>query len=381
MEPIKFGIIGCGMAARFHLLGTRNISDPTYKFVAAHDIKDKSLARFCKNHKLSPYNKLEDLLESDIDVALILLPHFLHAEVAKAAAKAGKHVLCEKPMAPTLEDCDAMIYATKKAGVKFMIAENHRFLPAHTYMKDLIDRDFIGDIFLARTYEGAYDDPEHFLNPDIWHFTYDKGGGGILADQGAHKFALLNWLLDDTVESAQALCAKTLNTPPNKGEDTAIILLQFEKGAIANVSLSTSAIHTPYNSTELHGTRGSLLEDHNLNNPIKIFSSHKDAEMKGYFYSPKEPPEHAPFPKYYMISAREEDTYFTDCVINNKTPEFTPEHAKEAVATILLSYLSVKNGRLTHMEDLKEIEESEGTKSILEGLEDYMHRNYGNLKW
>ncbi len=381
MDPIKIGIIGCGIAARFHVLGMRNVPDPKLKFIAAQDINEKRVSKFSKAHKLTPYNKLEDLLQSDIDAVLILLPHFLHAEVTKAAAEAGKHILCEKPMAPTLEECDEMIAATKKAGVTFMIAENHRFLPAHLYMKGLIDRDFFGDIFLARTYEGAFDDPEHFLNPDVWHFTYDKGGGGILADQGAHKFAFLNWLLDDTVESAQAWCAKTLDSPPNKGEDSAIIYLRFNKGAIASVTLSTSAIHTPYNSTDLHGTKGSMLEDHNWDNPIKVFSSHNDAEMKGSWYGPKEPPEHGAFPKYYIISARSEDTHFAESILNGKDPEFTPLQAREAVATILLSYLSAKNGRLTKMEELKKVEKKEGTKSILEGLEEVQQKNYTHMNW
>ncbi|MHA1377312.1 MAG: Gfo/Idh/MocA family protein [Candidatus Helarchaeota archaeon] len=387
MDPVKFGIIGCGMAARFHILGTRNVAEPKLKFVAALDINEKVANKFSKAHKLTSYTDLDKFLQSDeFEAVVVLVPHFLHAKVTKAAAEAGKHVLCEKPMAPTLEECDDMIKVTKKAGVQFMIAENHRFLPAHLYMKDLIDRDFIGDIFLVRTYEGAYDDPEHFLNPETWHFTYDKGGGGVLADQGAHKFALLNWILDDTVESAQAWCAKTLNSPPNKGEDNAIIFLRFNKGTIAEVTVSTSAIHTPYNSTELHGTKGSLQENHQWENPIRIFSSHKNAEQKGYFYAPTDkghfpPPEHGPFPKYYIISARNEDTHFANCIIEGKTPDFTPGQAREAIATILLAYLSAKKGTLTKMDELKKIAKKQGTRNILEGLEPIVQKNYENLNW
>ncbi|NVM02255.1 MAG: Gfo/Idh/MocA family oxidoreductase [Candidatus Helarchaeota archaeon] len=381
MDPVKFGIIGCGIAARFHILGLRNVTNPKYKFIAAHDINEKVLTRFSKAHKLTPYDTLESLLQSDIDAVLILLPHYLHARITKVAAEAGKHVLCEKPMAPTLEECDEMIAVTKKAGVKFMIAENHRFLPAHLYIKNLLERDFIGDVFLINTYEGAYDDPEHFLNPDIWHFTYDKGGGGVLADQGAHKFTLLNWLLDDTVESAQAWCAKTLNSPPNKGEDNAMIFLRFKKGAIAEVTVSTSAIHTPYNSTEIHGTKGSILENHQWENPVKIFSSHKEAEKKGNWYGPREPPEHGIFPKYYMISTHGEDTHFAECILNNTQPEFTPEQAKDAVAVILLAYLSIKNKTITKMDELNKIAKNEGTGSILKGLEELTQKNYEFLNW
>ncbi|NVL91375.1 MAG: hypothetical protein HWN69_10405 [Desulfobacterales bacterium] len=112
---------------------------------------------------------------------------------------------------------------------------------------------------------------------------------------------------------------------------------------------------------------------------MQIYSSHEAAEMRGEFYSPTV--EHGPFPKYYTISARVEDTYFADCVLNDKPPEFTPEQAKEAVAVVLLSYLSAKKRTLTPMAELKTIARTEGTHSILEGLGEVMQHNHEHLKW
>ena len=339
MDPVRFGIIGCGMAARFHILGQKNVQEPKLKFTAALDLDEKGVTKFCKYHKLTPYTNMEKFLQSDeFDAVLILVPHFLHEKMVLTAASAKKHVLCEKPMAMTLEECDSMINATKKAGVQFMIAENHRFLPAHLLMKDYINRNFIGEIYRARTYEGAFDEPINFFDPNIWHFTYEKGGGGVACDQGVHKFAFLNWMLDDTVEKAMAWLGKAYDTPPNKGEDNAIIYLHYKKGAMATVTVSTTAIHPPYNSTELHGTLGSLMEDHSVEQPVQVYSSHDEAEKKGTYYRPDV--EHGPFPKYYIISARNEDTYFAECLLEKKQPEFTLNEAREAVATVLLSYLS-----------------------------------------
>ena len=377
MEPIKFGIIGCGMAARFHIMAFRNTPNPILKFVAAYDINEKGLTKFCKYHKLIAYNSLEKFLQSDeFEAVLILVPHFLHEKMVIASAEAKKHVLCEKPMAMTLEECDAMIEATKRANVKFMIAENHRFLPAHVLMKDLISKNYFGNIFLARTYEGAFVEPDEFLDQNSWHFTFDKGGGGVVADQGSHKFAFLNWLLDDEVESAQCWLGKALDSPSNKGEDNAMIFLQYKKGCMAEVTVSSTSIHPPTNITELHGTLGSLFEDHSLDDPIKVYSSHKDAEKKGAYYSPKV--EHGPFPKYYIISAYEEDSHFASCIQENKEPEFKPEHAKEAIATILLSYLSVINGRTTTMKELEEYSREHKTKSIIteEALSNKIKHNF-----
>ncbi|MFB0562025.1 MAG: Gfo/Idh/MocA family protein [Candidatus Lokiarchaeia archaeon] len=378
MGFVKFGIIGCGMASMFHTLAFKNVSNPKVKFVAAYDVNEKVLTRFSKKNKLTPYNSLEEFLQSDIEAVLIVVPHYLHAPLTKAAAEAGKHVLCEKPMATNLEECDEMIAATKKAGVKFMIAENHRFLPAHKVIKDLVDRDFIGDVFLARTYEGAYDDPNSFLDPNIWHFTYDKGGGGVVADQGVHKFAILNWLLGE-VDSAQCWLGKALNSPPNKGEDNGIILLRYKSGAMVDVVVSSTSVHPLNNTLELHGTKGTILEDHSWENPVKVLSSHEEAEKKGEYYSPSI--EHGPYPKYYIISAYHEDTHFAECILNDTTPEFTPEQAKEAVAVVLLAYLSAKKGTIATMDELRTIAKKRETKRILDGLEKVTQKNYKKMKW
>jgi predicted dehydrogenase len=380
MEMVKFGILGCGNASNYHTLGIKKDPNPNMKFIAAYDINEKNLNRVAKRNKLTPYTDLDDFLHSNIEAVLLLVPHYLHAELTEKIADAGKHVLCEKPMACTLEECDRMIKATERAGIKFMIAENHRFLPIHRYIKTLLDKDFIGDVFLARTYEGAYCDPQEFLDPNVWNFTFDKGGGGVIMDQGVHKFTMLNWYLGD-VESAQCWCSKTINSPPNKGEDTAIILLRYKSGTIVSVALSSTTVHPLNNSTELQGTKGTIYEDHSWEQPLKIFSSHPEAEKKGEFYSPSEPIEHGAYPQYYTISARHEDRYFAECILNDKKPEFTPEQAKEAVTVVLLSYLSAKRGMVVNMDEFKNYSKKEGTENILDNFLPIIQNNYKNLNW
>ncbi len=377
---VRMGVIGCGDAANFHFLGVKGDPNPNIKFVSAFDVNEQIVNKFGKLKKLTPYTKLDEFLKSDIDAVLLTVPHYLHATLAKTIAEAGKHLLCEKPMATTLEGCDEMIAATKKAGVKFMIAENHRFLPAHRKIKELLSKGFIGDVFFGRTYEGAFCPAKQFLDPNIWHFTLDKGGGGAVMDQGVHKFTMLNWFLGD-VDAAECWCSKTLNSPPSKGEDTAIVLLRYKCGAIVSVEVSSVTVHPLNNSTELQGTKGTIYEDHSWENPIKIFSSHEEAEKKGEFYSSSEKIEHGPYPHYYTISARQEDRHFADCILNNKTPEFTPEQAKEGIAVVLLAYYAAKQGRMVKMDEFKSYSKKEGTKKILNGFEPHIQKNYSTLKW
>jgi myo-inositol 2-dehydrogenase/D-chiro-inositol 1-dehydrogenase len=376
MDYVKFGVIGCGGAWNFHRLGCKNV--PQLKFTAAHDVDEKNLKRAVKFQKCEGFSKLDDLLKSDIDAVLVLVPHFLHKDIVVAAAEAGKHVLCEKPMATTLEECDEMIAATNKAGVKFMIAENHRFLPAHVAIKDMLDNGIIGDVFLGRTYEGAFCPADEFLDPNRWNFTYDKGGGGVVADQGVHKFTMLTWLLGE-VDSAQCWLGKALDSPPTKGEDNAIILLRFKSGAMITVDLSSVTVHPLTNRTELHGTKGTILEDHAWEKPIQVFSSHDKAKVKGEFYSIEV--DHGPYPQYYTIAAREEDSYFANCILNDKTPEFAPEQARAGVAVVLLSYLSAKKGSITNMDELMDIYKTEGTRTVLDGLLEVTQMNYKNIRW
>ncbi len=374
-ENVRFGIIGPGGAWRFHKLGAK--SHPIVNFVSAFDVDENNLQKTAKFSKLKTYSNLNEFLKSDIDAVLIMVPHYLHKDLVVAAAEAGKNVICEKPMATTLEDCDEMISAARKSGIKFMIAENHRFLPAHQFIKDALVRGYIGEVFLGRTYEGAYATPQ-FFDLNYWNFTFDKGGGGAVMDQGVHKFTMLNWLLGE-VDSAECWLSKTLNSPPSKAEDTAIVLLHFKEGAIVTVDISSSAIHPLTNRTELHGTKGSILEDHSWNDPVRIFSSHPEAEIKGEFYSPKI--EHGPFPEYYKISMGHEDAYFAKCILEDKQPEFTPEEARGGVAVVLLAYLSAKNGRKTSMDELMKIYKTEGTGTVIKGVKEVIQQNYKNMKW
>ena len=219
MEFVKYGIIGTGGAWAFHNAGTRN--NPKIKFNSVFYINEKKGKKAARIHKMEYFNDLNAFLKSDIDAVIIMVPHFLHEEMVIAAAEAGKHVLCEKPMATTLEGCDKMIDATRKAGVKFMIAENHRFLPAHKYIMEAVQQGLIGDVFLVRSYEGVNEIPG-LMKEGFWKGHPIMAGGGSLMDMGAHKFATINWILNDTVESSYTWLTKQCTNLESKAEDNAM---------------------------------------------------------------------------------------------------------------------------------------------------------------
>jgi len=376
MDSVKYGLVGIGntlnSAWPYHYVGCKD--NPRIEFVSVYDINLKKATKLAKIFKLKTFTSYEELLESDIDAVLILVPHHAHEDVVIKAAKAGKHVLCEKPMATTLEGCDQMIEATKKAGVKFMIAENHRFLPAHQSIHKFVNEGAVGKVFMIRSYEGV---PEvhNINNPESWKAHPIKAGGGALMDMGVHKFATLNWILNDTVDSAYCWLTKQLTKLPEKAEDNAFILLKYKSGVITECVLSFTVNAPSSNQLEVYGTDGTLVENHDWENPIKIYTPHKlKADKSKGWYFPKI--NHGPFPKYYHISMGIEDSHFTDCILENKEPVFKPEDAKEAIATALLAYLSAINGKTTSMDELMEVYKTKGTKSILEQLGKAVQENY-----
>ncbi len=374
MDYVRFGVIGAGGAWTYRI--NSSALSPLIKFTAIYDINARQAAKMARRFKVNemrPYSDLKEFLESEIDAVLIMVPHHYHAELVEAAAGAGKHVLCEKPMATTLEDCDRMIEATRKAGVKFMVAENHRFLPAHRYMRDAVQQGLIGDVHLVRSYEGV-DEIFGLSQPDSWKGDPVKAGGGSFMDMGAHKFATLEWVLGDEVGSVTAMLVKQAINLPEKAEDNAIAMVRFGKGAIGEIAVSFTQITPPFNSLEIYGSRGSILENHMWDRPVRIYST--DERMGIHRQQWFEPElEHAPFPRYYSISVRNEDEHFARCILENREPEFTPEEARSAIAGVLMGYLSAQTGKEATREDLYRLAGTSGTRGLIERLPDYIPIN------
>lgn len=374
MEFVKFGIIGTGSAWDFHKAAC--INSKLLRFTAVYDINQKQAEKVAKQYKsnqMIAYSNLQEFLKSDIDAVLIMVPHIFHEKYVKEVSIAKKHILLEKPMAITLESCNEMINLAKSSGIKFMIAENHRFLPAHRYIHDAIQQGLLGDVFLIRAYEGVNEIPA-LSQPDLWKGDQIKAGGGAFMDMGAHKFAALEWILGDKIDSITTNLYKQCINLPEKAEDNAIASIKFIKGIIGEIIVSFTQVSPPFNSLEIYGTKGTILENHMWTKPVKIYSSSDVmGEYKQKWFEPEI--EHAPFPLYYNISARIEDEYFAQCIIENKEPEFTPEDARDAIIGVLMGYLSAKLNKQITRNDFFNYVNIKGSKNILENMNEYISQN------
>jgi Xaa-Pro aminopeptidase len=151
-------------------------------------------------------------------------------------------------------------------------------------------------------------------------------------------------------------------------------MVRFAIGAVGEIVVSFTQVTPPFNSLEIYGTRGTILENHMWEKPVRIYSHHEAmAEHKQQWFEPEI--EHAPFPGYYTISAKHLDEYFARCILEDQEPEFTPEKAKSAIAGVLMGYLSAQTGKAATRDNLMEVARSRGTRSLLENLTEHIPTN------
>jgi predicted dehydrogenase/Xaa-Pro aminopeptidase len=367
MNKVKFGIIGAGGAFHFHSNGDRGSEIISYTAVYDRDFeKAKKMARRHKDGNMTPYESLDEMLASEIDAVLVMVPHVYHEDIVVKAAEAGKHVLCEKPMGTTVEGCRRMVKACRDAGVKFMIAENHRFLPAHVYMHDIVQQGLIGDVLMIRAYEGV-NEISGLSESGFWKGDPIKAGGGALMDMAAHKFASIEYIIGSKCKDVTAKLAKQAINLPEKAEDNAIAIANFENGVVADIMVSFTQLTIPYNSMEIFGTKGSIFENHAWEKPVHYCSfDERMGENQQKWVEPDI--EHAAFPEYYTISVRETDAHFARCILEDREPEFTPEQSMSAITSILAGYLSAIEGRTVEIAEIERLADEKRTIEILERL-------------
>ncbi len=195
---IGFGIIGCGMISRFHAAAIGELRGA--KLIACYDQAPASSARLAAETGCRSYEKLADLLaDSKVQVVTIGTPSGAHLDPAVAAAKAGKHVIVEKPLEVTLKKCDAIIRACEASGVTLSTIFPSRFHDASRELKRAIDAGRFGRITLGDAYVKWYR-TQAYYDSGAWRGTWALDGGGALMNQAIHSVDLLAWLLGPVVE-------------------------------------------------------------------------------------------------------------------------------------------------------------------------------------
>ncbi len=252
---LGFGVIGCGMIADFHARAIADVRGA--KLVAGYDTVPSAAERFAARTGCKPYRELDDMLaDRAIDVVTIGTPSGAHLEPAVAAARAGKHVIVEKPLEITLRRCDRIIAECRKAGVALSTIFPSRFHDSSVELKRAVDGGRFGRLIVGDAIVKWYRTQQYY-DSGAWRGTWQLDGGGALMNQAIHSVDLLTWLMGPVVEvrAQTALLAHERIAV----EDVALATVRFANGAVGVIEASTAIYPGYLKRIEIHGTAGSAV--------------------------------------------------------------------------------------------------------------------------
>lgn len=234
-NTLQFAIVGCGRIAQRHAEHIHNVGN----LVAVCDTVPEKAADLAGKYKASCYTNIDELLkqEKKVDVISVCTPNGLHAEHSIKALQAGFHVLCEKPMALTTQDCSAMIHAAERSNKRLFIVKQNRFNPPVAAVKNLIDEGRLGKIFSVQLNCFWNRNPAYYKNS--WKGTKALDGGTLFT-QFSHFIDLLYWMIGD-VDRVQAFTGNFDHQGIIEFEDTGAVTLKFYNGSIGTINYTVNA--------------------------------------------------------------------------------------------------------------------------------------------
>jgi predicted dehydrogenase len=277
---VQIGILGCGRIAR-----TRHIpeiaANPKARLAGFYNRTLPVAEELAAGLGGRAYATPEELLADPfIDAVLVLTPNNSHAEFATAALRAGKHVLCEKPMAVTLEECERLVEEERASSRILMIAQNQRFHAAHVKARELIVSGAIGSVLTVQT---AFSHGGPSLDANSWFLSKSTGRLGVLGDLGVHKIDLIRFLTGQEFVAISAV-VDTLDQKRGDGgrielDDNAACLFRLSGGAIGTMTVSWTSYGKPDISTRIGGTLGTIELFRRFEDPLVLYRPGTEPEQ------------------------------------------------------------------------------------------------------
>jgi predicted dehydrogenase len=258
----KVGVIGCGKIAQVRHI-PEYAENRQVELAAYYDLNIDRARKIAQKYGGKVYSSVAELLaDPTIDAVSVCTANTSHAEISIAALKAGKHVLCEKPMATTLEHCEAMVKTDRETGKFLMVGQNQRLARQHVKAKELIQEGLIGEIVSFRTTFGHGGPETWSIDPgkNVWFFDKNKAALGVMADLGIHKTDLIHFITGQTVVETTARLV-TLDKHDASGnlisvDDNAFCIYRLSGGAMGTMTASWTHYGAEDNSTVFYGTKG-----------------------------------------------------------------------------------------------------------------------------
>ena len=343
MSKIKWGIIGCGVIGPWH---ADSVVESEYAdLVAVCDIDEEKGRAFAERYDgVAFYKDYRRMLgEGEIEAVSICTPSGIHSEMTIAAAEAGVHVLCEKPMAITVPQIDEMMEAVSKAGIKLEVIFQRRTYETSKRVREAVQSGLLGQMTLGDAYLKYYRSPAYYRSAD-WRATWELDGGGALMNQGVHGIDVLLWIMGD-VESVYAKAETKVRDI--EVEDTCVALLTYKNGAYGVIEGTTSSNPGEPTALYLHGEKGTiLLADKGITKwavaQDKSVVAHNDPEKcvtRDSLSTVSDPTA--------MGRAGHQAQVDDLClaILEDREPMVTGDSARKAVELILAIYESVRTGK------------------------------------
>ena len=281
----------------------------------------------------------EILKDRDIEMVTIAAPNQLHARMTTDLARAGKHVVCEKPLCMTLAEADEMVDVCRKEGVLLMYAEELFFTPKYIKAKEMADQGAFGKVYLVRQSE------KHFGPHADWFWDIERSGGGAFMDLGCHGIAFCQWFYDRSpIRSVQCQMGTYVHRDKTKGEDNSICILEFENGSIGLVEDSWARRGGMDDCIEVYGEAGVTYADLHMGNALPTFSE------RGYGYAVEKAPTTSGwswpvFEELWNYGFPQEMRHFARCVRAKEQPQATGEDGRRVMQALYAGYASAGSGR------------------------------------
>jgi myo-inositol 2-dehydrogenase/D-chiro-inositol 1-dehydrogenase len=295
---------------------------------------------FAERHSIATaYTDYRDLLrDKSVEMISITAPNKLHAQITIDAARAGKHVVCEKPLCVTLEEADAMIDACAKAGVLLLYAEELFFAPKYVKAKQMADEGAFGRVHLVKQGE------KHSGPHSDWFWDVNQSGGGALMDLGCHGIAFCWWFLGkQKIKSVYAQLSNQSHRDRTEGDDEAITIMEFENGAVGLVENSWSRPGGMDDTIEVFGDKGQTYADMLMGNALPTYSEvgfgyavEKASSTKGWTYPV--------FEEHWNYGFPQEMRHFARCVRGKETPISDGETGRVVMEVLYAAYASAGLG-------------------------------------
>jgi len=271
MSTVKFAIVGTGSVVPIHAQAISNISDAELVAICGRSAaKTQELAAKLKCDSYSDYQEM--LKRPDIDVVSICTPSGNHADLGVEAARAGKHVIIEKPLDITLEKADELIKACQTNNVKLGSIFQRRYSDGVAALKSLLEQGKLGKLIFGGCYIKLYRSQEYY-DSGAWRGTWELDGGGVLMNQGIHYIDMLQFLAGPVAE-VQGHCG-TFGHEGLAVEDTAAAAVKFQSGALGVIEGTTCAFPGLVSRVDIYGTEGSAVIENEVLTSVQLKSGYE----------------------------------------------------------------------------------------------------------